>query len=125
MLGLSDREFQEQQYEYNKRKMETLPNKRLSIHAIDGYETYMVDDYTIGVRHIWFDAIKQPPIACVDVLLYADDRIVVGWNESTQPEEDPVYCVSLAYSRSATRLDDVTHWMHIPMKPENKENNVK
>jgi hypothetical protein len=37
------------------------PAQCLCIHAIDGDETYKIDNNTIGVRPIWHDAIKNPP----------------------------------------------------------------
>lgn len=65
----------------------------------------------------WIDAVKTPPPAMQDVLLYADGEILLGWNESVQPEEDPSYCVALRDSRSCMSLENVTHWMQLPKKP--------
>jgi hypothetical protein len=89
----------------------------LPIHARDGVEPFKSDKHTIVVCPIWIDATKVPAPAMRDVLLYAEGKIYVGWNESTEPEEDPVYCIDLRDSRSAMVLEGVTHWMILPEKP--------
>lgn len=89
------------------------------VHALDGFETYKVDESTIGIRPIWFDAIKNPPPAMKDVLLVYEGRVITGWNESTQSEEDPSYC-SCEINDCFIGTEGVTHWMPIPKPPEDK-----
>lgn len=48
------------------------PSKCLCIHAIDGYETYFIDDNTIGVRPTWFD-VKDCPKNAPVILTDGDD----------------------------------------------------
>lgn len=59
----------------------------------------------------WIDVTKEPPPPMTDVLLYGDGRVVMGWNESVYPAEDPSYC-------SYQDFDEVTHWMPLPQFPK-------
>lgn len=53
---------------------------------------------------------KAPPFMR-DVVFYADGDTCLGWNETTEPGEDPSY-----YTREG--LENITHWMPIPEPPE-------
>jgi hypothetical protein len=44
----------------------------------------------------WIDVKNCPPPPMQDVLLAYAGGTVIGWNESTQPEEDPSYCTFVA-----------------------------
>ncbi len=102
--------------ELNKRCVR--PATCLHIHAIDGYETYKMDESTIGVRPIWIDVKKSPPPPMRTVLLCVKGEVVVGWNESVQPEEDPSYCSWECWPEDSEGSDGVTHWMPLPKPPE-------
>jgi hypothetical protein len=58
-----------------------------------------------------------PPMRTV--LLYINDKVLPGWNESTQPEEEPSYCT---WEGEVFGAEGVTHWMPLPKPPERKEN---
>ena len=69
----------------------------------------------------WISVKEKPSPPMKDVLLlirsrpygFAEPRIVQGWNESTEPQEDPAYC-----SYCGIDSDDVTHWAYMPKTPE-------
>lgn len=48
------------------------------------------------------------------VILFYEGRVTVGWNESTQPEEDPSY---YAWELGMLENQGVTHWMPLPRGP--------
>lgn len=57
---------------------------------------------------------EDAPPPMHDVLLYADGKILKGWNESVQPEEDPSYC---SCEDGLLTPEEVTHWMKLPKAP--------
>ena len=92
-------------------------NKCLHIHAIDGYETFQIGENTIGVRPIWYDAKRNPPAPMQDVLLCIAGEVIMGWNESTQPEEEPSYCSWYPWPEGYINGEGVTYWMPLPKPP--------
>lgn len=96
------------------------PLRCLSIHAIDGYEAYKIDDNTIGVRPIWYDVEKFPPPSMIDLLLCVEGKVILGWNESVQTNEEPSFCCWHEWPDQFLYGDGVSHWMHLPkpLQPE-------
>ena len=93
------------------------PSKCLCIHAIDGYETYMLDENTIAVRPIWIDAKKIAAPSMQTVLLCVEGKVIIGRNESVQPEKDPYYCSWDCWPDPCIQVENVTHWMPLPKPP--------
>ncbi len=60
----------------------------------------------------WISVKDQRLSPFQDVLLCADGKIVIGWDEACQPEEDPAYCSFQEFDP-----DKVTHFMHLPKPP--------
>ncbi len=60
----------------------------------------------------WISIKNGRPSPFRDVLLCADGKIVIGWDESTNPEEDLAYCSFQEFDS-----DKVTHWMPLPELP--------
>ena len=56
---------------------------------------------------------EAPPMRTV--LLAVEGKVIAGWNESVQPEEDPSYC-SWEHEEKFG-IEGVTHWMKFPDAP--------
>jgi ribosomal protein L37AE/L43A len=67
---------------------------------------------------LWLDAKKIPAPPMETVLLCVSGKVIPGWNESTQPEEDPSYCSWETWPESHISGEGVTHWMHLPKPPK-------
>lgn len=97
---------------------EARPNDEcMCFHTIDGFETFVANENTMGVRPIWFDAKKTPAPPMETVLLCVDGKVLPGWNESVQPEEGPSYCSWEHWPESLIGGEGVTHWMPLPLPP--------
>ena len=71
----------------------------------------------------WISVKDLPPPPLTDVLLYDGKEIAIGWNESVQPEETPVYWTMYGGGLGMSRWfddDEVTHWMPLPEPPTNQ-----
>lgn len=84
------------------------PSKCLCIHALDGYETYKIDDNTIGVRPIWIPFKENDSrLENHSSYIVTDGRFVTeayyDVNEFVGCEEDIV--------------GEITHWMNWPKPP--------
>ena len=67
----------------------------------------------------WMDVHEDgPPPPMCTVLLCIDGKVVPGWNESIQPEEDPSYCCWGYWPEPYARGDGVTHWRYLCKPPE-------
>ena len=75
------------------------------IHALDGYETYLIDEKTIGVRPMWYSAKDVWP-GQFDFVLISDGKIV-----ALSHFQDGVFV-------SKTEDIDVVYWMPIPKPPK-------
>ncbi len=59
------------------------PSKCLCIHALDGYETYKIDDNTIGVRPIWISVNdKEVPKTGKFLFSYHCGIGLVSWGQA-------------------------------------------
>lgn len=89
--------------------------KFLCIHALDGYETYAIDDVKIGVRPLWISVKDRLP---------NDDGRVLG----TDGKKHEIVCcinsdcewVGATNYGYLMSLQKVTHWMPLPKLPEVK-----
>ena len=68
----------------------------------------------------WISVDELVPPAMQTVLLCINGKVLPGWNESVQPEEDPSYCT---WEGDPFGAEGVTHWMQLPSPP--KEENGK
>jgi hypothetical protein len=60
----------------------------------------------------WIDAKIMPAPPMQTVLLCVNGDVMLGWNESVHPGEDPAYC-----SWELSFDEDVTHWLPLPKPP--------
>lgn len=89
----------------------------ISVLAVDGFETYVIDENTIGIRPIWLD-IKEVPLPPFETVhLLVDGKVIVGWNESVEPEEIPAYCSWEQWPESFISGEGVTHWAPLLKAP--------
>jgi hypothetical protein len=65
----------------------------------------------------WISVEDGAPPAMDTVLLCVHGEVIVGWNESTQPEEEPSYCSWEPWPESFISGEGVTHWMALPEAP--------
>jgi len=90
------------------------PEKCTCIHALDGYETYKIDDNTIGVRPLWIRVEQRLPEDGKDVLVSEKYRslktVKIGHRLGGS---DPIWVDDHGYP-----MDKVTHWMPLPKPPE-------
>jgi len=54
------------------------------------------------------------------VILCVGEHVMVGWNESVQPEEDPSYASWEYFPSNYPEEVSVTHWMPLPQHPFSK-----
>ena len=101
-----------------------FPSKCLCIHALDGYETYKIDDSTIGVRPIWFNVKDRLPANDDDYLTYVMDNGCSYRIEVQRFYKNPrilkgIYADSSTHWEKTTWDDNiVTHWMPLPETPD-------
>lgn len=99
---------------WEKIEKDITSSKCLCIHALDGYETYKIDEHTIGVRPIWFDAKKNPPDENEHVLVYdTTEGICRGYLSYGSWQHFP-----LGSFAGDGCLFSVTHWMQLPKAPK-------
>lgn len=104
------------------------PSKCLCIHALDGYETYKIDDHTVGVRPFWINTKDRLPPHLEDVLfLYSDKKgssFLTGWYDEDCEEW---ICTIVGFFRDLSekacadshfKKNKVKYWMPLPVKPE-------
>lgn len=89
------------------------PSKCLCIHALDGFETYKINEHIIGVRPIWFDVNQKLPNENEHVLVYDTMEGICrayhsygSWNHFPTGSFAADGC-----------LFNVTHWMQLPKGP--------
>lgn len=95
------------------------PSKCLCIHALDGYETYKIDNNTIGVRLIWFDVKHNlPKKAGVYWVAYELCGRLKShyclWEEKSRKYQGNKWGWR---SREAVRRENIKFWMEIPKPP--------
>lgn len=109
-----------------------LPSRCLCIHALDGYETYKVDDHTIGVRPIWISVKDKLPLPYDWVLVFASTNGTNEPNPMTLARLIPGHTIwEFLYEYADTsgagvyqdlewpvKMDEITHWMPLPNPPE-------
>ena len=81
------------------------------IHALDGYETYVIDENTIGVRPIWFNVKNRLPTEHEWILLCNIDFQITTWGTFM---DGKFVNPDLGYKE----IYLVTHWMPLPKPPE-------
>ena len=65
----------------------------------------------------WLDHYHSPP-PMQNILLSVGGKVISGWNESVQPEEEPSYCSYEPWPEPYVSGEGVTHWRHMPKPPE-------
>jgi len=118
--------------------MSDYKEKCMCIHALDGYETYAIDDDKIGIRPIWYDVKNRLP-ELKNNQPYSDDVLVFCIshgepNEMGFPNTYPKGETYLSIDRLVLWSDTqkisfrcdrfygkVLHWMELPKPPEMKD----
>ena len=83
-----------------------LPPKFITIKGMDGYETYKIDDNTMGVRPIWISVKDRLP----------NDRDCVLASDGEQVGE--YYFMKDHFETDEGYSINATHWMPMPNPPE-------
>ncbi len=86
--------------------------KCLCIHALDGYETYKIDDNTIGVRPIWFHFLKDDARFENHCSYLVSDGtfVTTAWFDG----DEFVGCES-------DLIGEIKFWMPFPNRPEKQD----
>ncbi len=63
----------------------------------------------------WISVKDRPSPPMQTVNLCINGKVLPGWNESVQPEEDPSYCT---WEGEGFGAEGVTHWMPLPEPPK-------
>lgn len=69
-------------------------------------------------RPNWFDVSERPPIPMETVHLLVDGKVIIGWNEAVQDDEDPSYCSYESWPESCLRGEGVTKWAPLLKAPK-------
>jgi len=86
-----------------------FPPRCLCVQALDGYETYKLEDNIIGVRPIWFSVKDRLPPENIRVLILCKDGYI-EIEKITYPKDNNLWsCIS---------KEDITHWMPLPQPPK-------
>lgn len=103
------------------------PEKCLCIHALDGFETYKMDENTIGVRPIWFDVmVRKPtpsdsPILAVSSLNHFSARALEytdGWDGDGWYDTSHEYGMGLNEGEAHYHeYEGMKYWMPLPKPP--------
>lgn len=94
------------------------PQKCLCIHALDGYETYKVDDNTIDVRPFWYESKVKPPRKDIPILVvkeFSEMPDVVRWLEDGTYGESGFFESNDEYD---IKEEDILYWMPLPQPPK-------
>lgn len=94
------------------------PQKCLCISALDGYETFMINENTIGVRPFWKDAKTIPPRKDIPILVVTEfDEMpnVVRWLEEGTYGDPGFYEANDEYE---TKQEAILYWMAAPEVPK-------
>ncbi len=94
------------------------PHKCLSIIGIEGYETYKIDDNTIGVRPKWIDSKIIPARKDISIIIisrFYKEPDVVRWDEYCSRGETTIFQNNCGYN---TKEEDILYWMPFPSLPE-------
>ncbi len=88
------------------------PSQDIKIIGIEGYETYRIDDSSIGVRPKWISVKDRLPPDDEDVLVNARQN---GIYTAHLTIRNDWICSCLCYEGSF--LNNITHWMPLPEPP--------
>jgi hypothetical protein len=93
------------------------PKNYLCIDALDGYETYKIDENTIGVRPKWIEARKKTPRKDIPILIlteFCEMPDVVIWLEDGTYGQPGFFESNNEYE---IKEEDITYWMPAPEPP--------
>lgn len=77
-------------------------------HCLDGYETYKIDENTIGVRPFWISVKDRLPSENIRVIVLCKDNHI-EIEKITYPKDHNLWsCIS---------KEEITHWMPLPQPP--------
>lgn len=68
--------------------------------------------------NLWISVKDKHAPMMETVLLAVDGKVIVGWNETTCPEEDSAYCSWERWPETCCAGENVTHWMPLPKAPK-------
>lgn len=86
------------------------------IHALDGYETYLIDENTIGVRPMWINVKDKLPEEYKLVLVNGDDGVFRAYRDN-DAEYTSWQCSPIGSYAGDGCVFGITHWMPLPEKP--------
>jgi len=89
------------------------PPRHTCVHAMDGYEVYKLDDYTIGVRPVWISVKDRFPEKGQFVLCVSNKIIFQAWWDRVSSD-----CGDWYDAQNSWIIEDVTHWMPLPDLPK-------
>ena len=99
-----------------------LPPKFITIKGMDGYETYKIDDNTMGVRPVWISVKDKLPENNKVLAIFKSEKNVIynmrhdGWFRNT------IYSCRMRDNQfiieSHGPILPATHWMPLPNPPE-------
>ena len=101
---------------FNIEKSTVSPQKPLSFHADDGFETYVIDESTIGVRPKWISVdIKLPKsdTLCVVSCGAAGYHLAQYDDNGSRHHWIPIYG-GCSFNSILRNLQYITHWMPLP-----------
>lgn len=98
------------------------PSNLFSIQGIDGYETYKIDENTIGVRPKWISVLEKLP-DCKKVLAISISKPQTFYNMRHDGWfRDTIYACWMNGSEFIIESHGpslpATHWMPLPDKPK-------
>lgn len=96
------------------------PDKPITFKGGKGYETYKIDDFTIGVRPKWIKVKIFTDTEIDDESNIPCEPIIVTNGDWVQYIEEHGWDNGEYYFHDGTgQLEGVTHWMPLPKPPKN------
>jgi len=96
------------------------PAKQIKMLGFDGFETFKIDDVTIGIRPKWISVKDEFPENGHYVLAFdGSDIFIVKFNRTSRAKKIEGY---FSGSCECEDFNEITHWIPLPHTPKWKEN---